>query len=1110
MSQPFAHLHVHSAYSLARSAIRADDLAKYSVANNMPAIGITDTNSLSGVYTVSKALSGAGVQAIPGIELNLRLRDDLIAPIVLLAKNDNGYLNLMHIASAAALVHPERPQTELKRLLSKSDDLLILSGGWNGPFDTLIRSGQIDDADRLAQILTTGYGDRFYMELQRYGRGDETEVLDALLEIAEKHQIGSVATVDAYYLTPDMYDAHDALTCIATGGYVEDPKRQRLPMGHHLRSGDEMRRLFADMPDAVEASLDIAQRCSFHPPKAKPFLPRFPDLGDQTEDEKIARMASDGLETRLSFGLAEGFSRQDYLDRLSFELATIQKMGFSGYFLIVQDFINWAKQNDIAVGPGRGSGAGSLVAYSLGITDLDPLKYGLLFERFLNPDRVSMPDFDIDFEQENREKVIDYVKQRYGRDRVAQIGTIGKLQARAVLRDTGRVLGVGYGQVDRLARMIPSNPAHPVTLEEALDMPDLRAEVERSDARVKKMFDIARKLEGLFRHSSTHAAGVVISDKSLLSTTPVLKDDNGNVVTMLDMKAVEETGLVKFDFLGLKTLDVIKQTERLCSSEVTFDWRAMGTDDPETYRMLQQGESYGVFQLESVGMQDAMRRVKPTRIDDLVALVSLYRPGPMENIPVYADVKHKLKQPAYPHPILADVLNETHGVIVYQEQVMEIARRMSGYSLAQADLLRRAMGKKIASEMAAQKDGFIAGAVKNGIDEASAGKVFELVAKFAEYGFNKSHAAAYAELSYRTAYLKRHHTAEFMVANLNIERSNVDKIAEFIVDARSSSLKILPPDVNHSEVLFSIEILQDLRLTATKAVRYGLAGIRHCGETAMQDLVNERSENGPFKDLRDFVKRTAGKVNKSALESLGRSGALDCFGDRGAVLDALPGEMERAKSDNRKGADQMSMFGEPPFTLPKVPSPSPVDILMWEVDTMGVCVSEKPVRGWNASARRENTIPIANLRAQADSGTKSVAISGVLSRFEQKMTKAKKPFSVLVLADPTGQVEVLMFNEVNELHRGRIAKGNAYKVEVDVSVRDDRTSLFVRNIEPMFQEVSKDETISAAPEGRLPRGGVASMGAAEGGGLADTPFPDARGQAAPRKHASVVQTQHQP
>jgi DNA polymerase III subunit alpha len=840
----FVHLHVHSAFSLLEGALTIGALGTLAKADAMPALAITDTNNLFGALEFSEKMSGYGIQPIIGIEFLVDFADRPVSrnrpnsalesrgSIVLLAADAAGYANLMALSSRAFMESPaaEGVHLPLRGLEGRTAGLIALTGGGVGPIDRAFNLGGIDLAQARLGQLKTLFPDRLYIELERFGLAEARAIEPALLDLAVESQLPVVAANNVHFGTADTFEAHDALLCIAGGRSVDEVDRRRLTPEHRFKTRDEMMTLFADLPAALAASVEIAQRCHYRPRTRKPILPQFTaGSGEGAEAAELKRQAEAGLAARLAaHGPAPGLTVAEYEDRLSFEISVIERMDYPGYFLIVADFIQWAKQQGIPVGPGRGSGAGSLVAYSLTITDLDPLRYGLFFERFLNPERVSMPDFDIDFCQDRRDEVIRYVVKRYGEGRVAQIITFGTLLARGVMRDVGRVLGLRYGEVDRLTKMVPQNPANPITLEKAIaEEPQLRAAAEENEA-VGRMLDIAQKLEGLYRHASTHAAGIVIGDRPLEELVPLYRDPKSDMpVTQFNMKWVEPAGLVKFDFLGLKTLTVLQGTVNLLARQgIEIDLLKIPLDDAPSYAMLSRGETVGVFQVESGGMRRALVDMKPDRIEDIIALVALYRPGPMANIPVYCDVKHGRRAADYAHPLLKPILEETCGVIVYQEQVMQIAKVMSGYSLGEADMLRRAMGKKIKAEMDAQRARFVEGAMKNGVAEADADSIFDLLARFADYGFNKSHAAAYAVVSYQTAYLKANHPVEFLAASMSLELSNTDKLGEFRREAQRLGIKVEPPDINRSDVTFDVR---------KGAILYALAAVKGVGsEAALQ------------------------------------------------------------------------------------------------------------------------------------------------------------------------------------------------------------------------------------------------------------------------------------
>lgn len=826
----FISLRNHTTYSLCKGAIKIPDLIERAVAYKMPALGIMDCQNLFAALEFSSACKKAGIQPILGCEMlvsfddsnrknlsNLDIENSL-AKLPLIARNDEGYKNLMYLVSHSFLNRQNglSPHISFKLLKEKSAGLIAFSGGVEGIIGKLLQDSQDKKINELIADFSQIFPQNFYIEITRHGTSLENKLEEKFIEIALKHNLPLVATNDVYFLNREMHEAQDILTCVGEGRFFLENDRKKLSHEQFFKSQEQLEALFSDIPEAIENTINIAKKCHIMAFERPPTLPRFNNSPDFNEAEELKKQASEGLELRLQrkFEIEEITPekqkqiRDHYFARLDFEVSVITKMKFDGYFLIVSDFIKWAKQNDIPVGPGRGSGAGSIVAWALQITDLDPIRFGLLFERFLNPDRVSMPDFDVDFCQSRRDEVIDYVQKKYGHEYVAQIITFGKLQARAVLKDVGRVLQMPYNQVDRICKLIPFNAIEAVTLEKAIQMDKDLQQAIKEDPQITKLVDIGLKLEGLNRHASTHAAGVVIGDKPLHEICALYNDEGSTMPAVgYSMKYAEGAGLVKFDFLGLKTLTTIFEAVKLIEKTrgLKIDISNIRLDDKQTFEMLAKGDSIGVFQIESSGMRSVLRQMKSDKIEDIIALISLYRPGPMDNIPTYIRRKHGQEKIEYPHPLLENTLKETYGVIVYQEQVMEIARVLAGYSLGAADLLRRAMGKKIKEEMDQQRAIFVSGAIKNGVSEKQAGEIFDLVDKFAGYGFNKSHAAAYALISYQTAYLKAHFPVEFFTASINLEIDNTDKINIFLQAAKSSGIKILPPDINSSEAYFSVE-----------------------------------------------------------------------------------------------------------------------------------------------------------------------------------------------------------------------------------------------------------------------------------------------------------------
>jgi len=1080
----FVHLHVHSAYSLLEGAIHVKALAKMAREMAMPAVAVTDTNNMFGALEVSSALPAAGVQPILGCCLNVGLTspdgttaDDVMAPAVFLVKDEEGYNNLLKILSRAHMqtdgIVP--PHTSLATLEDCNEGLIMLTGGAFGPLGQLLLNDRMEEAEALLKEWRRIFGDRLYMELQRHGMEAEVRTEAQFLTWAYDLDIPLVATNDAYFPDRDMFEAHDALICIAEGAYVVQEDRRRLTPEHYFKSAAEMRTLFHDLPEAIDNTLVIARRTAYKAPTRAPILPRFgSEDGDESEADILRRMAREGLERRLAAHVfTEGMSEEDkaetakpYFERLEYEMGIIESMGFPGYFLIVADFIQWSKAQGIPVGPGRGSGAGSLVAWALLITDLNPLRFSLLFERFLNPERVSMPDFDIDFCQDRRDEVIRYVQGKYGHDHVAQIITFGKLQARAVMRDVGRVLQMPYGQVDRLCKMVPNNPANPVTLEEALLTEAPLRQARDAEDDVRRMIDIALKLEGLYRHASTHAAGVVIGDRPLDQLVPLYRDPKSDMpVTQFNMKFVESAGLVKFDFLGLKTLTVISTAVNLIRQTEgrEIDMSAVTLNDKATYELLASAETVGVFQLESSGMRDSLRQLKPDTFEDIIAMVALYRPGPMDNIPSFIRRKHGEEPADYLHPKLEKLLKETYGVIIYQEQVMEIAQILAGYSLGEADLLRRAMGKKIAAEMDAQRKRFVEGATERGVPKEKAEFIFDLVAKFAGYGFNKSHAAAYALVAYHTAWLKANYPVEFFAASMTLDMGNIDKLNMFRQELGRLDIPLLPPDINASRADFSVEVMPD----GKKAVRYALGALKNVGKAAMEGIVAERDANGPFKDIFDMAERVEFTcLNKRALENLSRAGAFDGFSEnRRQMFESVELVIRHASQVKADAEAQDSLFGdEIAPQRPKLVETEDwkkLDRLEEEAGAVGFYLTGHPLDPYWGMLMAENVTPSSEMLTALASRT-GLVMAGIVTRLQQRKSQRGTPFAFLGLSDPTGGFEVTLFSEVLTASREMLEAGTPVVVDVEGRLEGESARLTaqrIRSVEDFVGRASRTMTI---------------------------------------------------
>jgi DNA polymerase III subunit alpha len=1062
MENGFVHLRVRSAYSLLEGAIKADAVGKMAAAADMPAVAVADRANLFGALEFSVATKEAGVQPIvacvlpvTGIGEGRSERWARTPVIVLLAQNERGYLNLTELSSSAYLdVDPsDEPCVPWSKVIEHAEGLLLLSGGPDGPVDPLFAAGKAGEGATALAEMHRVFGDRLYVELQRHGLPEQAAAEPGLVAWAYDNDVPLVATNDVFFGQSDMYEAHDALLCIADGAFIGQDERRRVTAEHWFKPADAMRALFADLPEACDNSLDIARRCAFMVNKRDPILPRFPTTEGRTEPDELAHQAAEGLRRRLE-GLELAAGEGEYWARLEREIGVIQRMGFSGYFLIVSDFIKWAKAQGIPVGPGRGSGAGSLVAWALTITDLDPLRFGLLFERFLNPERVSMPDFDIDFCQERREEVIEYVQDKYGKGRVAQIITFGTLQARAVLRDVGRVMQLPLGLVDRLCKMVPNNPANPTTLAQAINIEPRLKQARDEDPSVAQCLEVALRLEGLYRNASTHAAGVVIGDRPLTELTPLYKDPRSELpATQFNMKWVESAGLVKFDFLGLKTLTVLdRAVKHLARRGADVDLSRLPFDDAPSYELMGSGQTVGVFQLESQGMRDTLRKMRPGSLEEVTALISLYRPGPMDNIDAFVDTKFGRRPMDVLHPSLEPVLKETYGVIVYQEQVMQIAQILAGYSLGEADLLRRAMGKKKKEEMDQQKARFVSGAAERGVDPAQAASIFELVEKFAGYGFNKSHAAAYALISYQTAWLKANAPVEFLAASMSLDISNTDKLAVFYQDARRFKVQVLPPDVNRSGADFDVE---------DGAVLYALGAVRNVGFAAMQHLVDVRREGGPFRDLFDFVERVDPRqVNKRALENLARAGAFDSLHPNRAQIvaaaDLLIAHGQAEASD--RNSDQLSLLGgeKTESSRPRLPRTEPWDQIRRldeELAAVGFYLTGHPLEDMVDVLRRRRTTMVTEAIVQAEAGSEAFRMAGVVRRRQERVQQSGDRFAFVSLSDPTGEYEVLFPPEALRKCRDALEPGKAVLIKVRAKSRDGEVRFFGDDAEPLDKAV---------------------------------------------------------
>ncbi|MGJ8528244.1 DNA polymerase III subunit alpha [Maritalea sp.] len=1071
----FIHLHAHSAYSLLEGAIKLPKLIDLAVADNQPALGIADTGNLFGALQFSEMASGKGLQPIVGCEIPVQFEPPEDIPgkerkkfakesIVLIAQSKTGFLHLSELVSQAYLqsedglaqLHLDWMDGEL------TEDLICLTGGLEGGIDPAFAQGYDGVAKSRLNSLKERFGDRLYIELQRHDIDRQKLVEPQLIDYAYENGIPLVASNEPFFAKAGDYESHDALLAVAEGSVLAQTERRKLSQEHYFKSRQEMCDVFADLPEALNSTLEIAQRCNFRPRKHAPILPNFAAPKDLSAEDAVAaegaelsRQAHEGLELFLKeIGPAEGLSEKVYRDRLDFELNVIINMKFPGYFLIVADFIKWAKNNGIPVGPGRGSGAGSLVAYSLTITNLDPLRYNLLFERFLNPERVSMPDFDIDFCQDRREEVITYVQKKYGAEQVAQIITFGSLQARAVLRDVGRVLQMPYLQVDRICKLVPSNPANPVTLTEAIDgEPRLQA-MRDEDETVAELLTIGRKLEGLYRHASTHAAGIVIGDRPLQQLVPLYRDPRSDMpVSQYNMKVVEDAGLVKFDFLGLKTLTVIEYAVNIINLDGgQFEIEKIPLDDELTYSLYSKGETVGVFQVESPGMRRTLVDMKPDRFEDVIALVALYRPGPMDNIPSFCARKHGREKPDYMHEKLKPILEETFGIIVYQEQVMQLAQVLSGYSLGEADVLRRAMGKKIKSEMDKQKALFVDGAVKQGVEKTQAANIFELVAKFANYGFNKSHAAAYALVSYQTGYLKAHHPKAFLAASMTLDMGNTEKLNDFKREANRLNIEVQPPCVNSSEVHFSVH---------GEAIHYSLCAVKGVGRNVAQHIVAIRGDQ-PFADLADFASRVDPKiVNRRALETLTCAGAFDQMGIRReevmSVVDVMVSSSQRATNNRREGVVDMFAADKPEPIIPAkgIKSWALSERLAKEFSAIGFYLSAHPLDDHKSLYNEGYVQSWISFEKAARNGARAGRLAGTIATRNDRKTRKGSSMSILTLSDPSGTFECLVFSEQLDRFDQLLSQGQSVVLEVEADSQPDGVRLILINLHSIEKAVAR-------------------------------------------------------
>jgi len=1068
----FVHLRCHSAYSLLEGAVTVKKLIGLAQKYNMPALGLTDSQNLFGALEFSMAARDAGVQPIIGCQINITPPETSFkqAPdpdqLILLVQSPEGYKNLMKLVSASYLTGLNQgvPQLKLSDLEAHSGDLIALTGGVLGGLSQ--RYSKPDDALAYFESLNSIFQDRLYIEISRYGTPHQEDIAreEFLINLALEKNVPLVATNEVFFSHPDMYEAHDAMTCIREGTYVNVQDRKRLTLDHYFKSPQEMVELFKDIPEAIQNTIEIAQRCHHLLKPIDPILPRF-DCDGMSEEDYLRMKAEEGLNDRLEhyvFPLCKNdeekeAKRKEYWDRLEYELSVINQMGFPGYFLIVADFIQWSKSQNIPVGPGRGSGAGSIVAWSLTITDVDPVRFALVFERFLNPERVSMPDFDIDFCQDRRDEVINYVKHKYGADRVAHIITFGKLQARAVLRDVGRVLQMPYGQVDKICKLIPNNPANPLTIPEAIESEPALQTMKQSEPEVAHLLKLGEALEGLYRHASTHAAGVVIGDRPLDELVALYYDPRSPLpATQFNMKYIEQAGLLKFDFLGLKTLTVIQKAVDLIKSihDIDLNISEIPLDDPKTFELLNRVETVGLFQVESAGMSDVMGKIQPDVFEDLIALVALYRPGPMDNIPKYLACKHGQEKVTYDYPSLEPILKESYGVILYQEQVLQIAQVLAGYTLGGADVLRRVMGKKIKSEMDEHRKLFVDGTLKNYGGKANiASELFDQIAKFAGYAFNKAHSTTYALILYQTAYLKAHYPVEFMTALMTLDMQNTDKLIGFVREAKRMGIPLLAPDINESSAEFTVEQMPD----GTSAIRYGLSALKNVGEAAMWALQEERAKSGKFADIFEFVERLDSKVlNKRQLENLVAGGALDSLSQNRRYLFDNIETLVKYGANAKSSSQGLFAVKDTRPQLQDYEEWTPLERLRQEFQALGFYLSAHPLEAYEDTLSHMGLMKSADLLEKAKSGAfggeGGCQLAGVVITKQERASKTGQKFAFVQFSDPSGMFEVAVFSEMLSQYRDVLTPGHAFVISLSVQTDGENVRLTCQGLQDLEQK----------------------------------------------------------
>ena len=1028
----FNHIKIHTQYSICEGAIKIEDLKNHCKENKIRSIGLSDTSNLCGALEFAENLSKVGTQPIIGTQINFKYKDT-IGLLPLFAMNNNGYKTLIELSSKSYLNNNDNsiPYCDLSELATSKSGLAILSGSIDGIIGKLFNKGKYQDISEIFLTLSSNYKNFFYIEIQRHGDQNERSFEQFNLQKSEELKIPIIATNEVFYLDKNMHEAHDALICIGNKSYINDKNRKKFSDQHYFKTNSEMQELFSDLPEALTNNYNFPFRCSFKPEFSKPVLPNISSESGISADEILVNESIEGLNDKFKNFFNKDIEKIDsdenfkkYKNRLNHELNIIKEMNYSSYFLIVSDYIKWAKNNDIPVGPGRGSGAGSLVAWCLSITDIDPIKFNLIFERFLNPDRISMPDFDIDFCEEKRDLVFQYLTKKY-KDSVAHIITFGKLKARMVIRDVGRVIGLPYGFVDSISKMIPFDPSRPISLGECINREPRLQKLIKEDQRVKKLTELSLKLEGLNRNIATHAAGVVIADKKLTETVPLYKDNSADLLlpsTQFDMYSAENAGLIKFDFLGLKTLTVINNTQKLIKKiNKNFDIKKIDYEDQKVFELLSSGKTVGLFQLESSGMREALMQMKPNHLEDIIALVALYRPGPMNNIPIYNDCKHKKKQPDYIHPDLKEILEPTYGVIIYQEQVMQIAQKLSGFTPGEADILRKAIGKKKRAEVEKQKARFVEGAVKNGIKKDVAAGIFLKIEPFAEYGFNKSHAAAYAIIAYQTAYLKAHFPNQFFAASMTMDLANQNKLGEFYEELRRLNINIIRPSINDCYADFKSD---------KNNFYYALGAVKNVGYEAIANIVLEREKNGLFKSINDFVNRINPKnINKLQMEGLVKAGAFDkIVNNRQSIYNSIPNLILKSKNIfENKIANQSDLFSSETNNdeniLQNVDDWIFEERLAKEFEAVGFFVSDHPLNQFKEIFDNYNVVNFNDFNNSKEIIESNIAAT--LLKIQEKKTQKGNSYAIIKLTDLTSVFELFIFSDILELNRDLLVEGNS-------------------------------------------------------------------------------------